>query len=113
MKNKQKKCNITQNAKIMLLSTTSYGFESLKNNLDADISNLELSVLYRNKIYDEEDSKYVREMFNELALSVDTLINEHKKKIFVSFDRLMRNFTKYNSAENQNVSQIYDKKNEV
>lgn len=102
----------------MLLSTTTYALDTLKNNLDAYISNLELSVLYRNKIYDEEEYKRVCEMFNELALSLDRLINEHKKKIFVSLDslmsdRLIRNLTKNNSAKNQKVYQIYDKKNEV
>ena len=109
MNNKQP-YNIIRNAKIMLLSTASYGFESVQNSLDADISNLELSILYHNKIYDEKQSQFVREQFDKLTYSIDELINAHKKQIFASIDRLMRDFTKNDSDDNRSEGETDDSK---
>lgn len=92
--------NIIRKGKTILLTTANSHIKILQDTISADILNLELTILYRNKICDAQKIQLIHQMFNHLSSDIDLLITSHKQEALASVNNLMKNFAKSISLEN-------------
>ncbi len=70
----------------------------MKDKMSSDILNMELTLLYQNKIYGEE-AYAVQDLFSELSDNIDDILNQYKTSCVLSIIKLLDeiDYDKYNS----------------
>ena len=94
--------NIIDNIKGLFISSIESNISQMKDKISADILNMEISLLYQNKIYGEE-AYAVQDLFSELSDNIDDVLNQYKTNCINSIINLLQgiNYNKYNPKNTQ------------